>query len=774
MCTECAVLTCASTGVSILSDRVRELNIQIRFAVDEDTWPPNQPQDFTPLLLVHHEGQQTFKQATATQLARSCRHHPKQYPPDSHQSLREALSDSKTTKQLVDILAPLQDSDDAQFILVEGLPGIGKSLLLQEMAYGWAKRNFLQKFKIVLLVQLRSPAVQQVSLVADLFQLVCKRETDSKEVATACSKYLFNKGGKDLVFLFDGYDEFPEHLQKDSLVADILKRKVLPHCGLVVSSRPHASVSLRQQATIRVDILGFAEEERKLYIEQSLEGHPQKVKELTNYLDSHLTINGLCYVPFIMVALLYLYDQGIPLPSNSVELYHRFVCLTICRHLAKSGHPLDNDVTNIADLPEPCYTIVKQLAKLSLKALNDNKLIFTLEEMRAACPDITATPGAINGFGLLQAVQHFGVTAKTMTFNFSHFSIQEFLAAYHVASLPVREELVVLRAKFWSNIHANMFSIYTTLTKGNQPALKQFLQQPSFLQTFKQFFSGVKDNTTVYAVSKKFLNDQIKCLHLFRCFKEAGDEEICQSISNAKGFDNKVINLSYTSLSPYDIECIALFLSCSPHKEWKKLNLFKCNIQDIGLRILHRDLTSCDVTIRVLDLRFNGFMKSSFVGDLAIHCRVKELWIGGNHTIGEDPTLYDTLSLPSSRLVRLDISCTSLSSPSAIVLFTALAKRNKLQHLGINNNLITDDACTFIATAMADTSLVTLWMAYNKISAEAVQQLVQAIKKNNTLEELWLSHYTEDIKKRIRSLQEEVEEIRENRGCHTKLKICFV
>ena len=118
------------------------------------------------------------------------------------------------------------------------------------------------------------------------------------------------------------------------------------------------------------------------------------------------------------------------------------------------------------------------------------------------------------------------------------------------------------------------------------------------------------------------------------------------------------------------------------------------------------------------------------------------------------------LSLPTSRLVGLDINSTSLSS-SSIILFTVLAKRNKLQFLGISDNLITDEACDFIAATMTDTSIVTLWMTYNKISAEAAEQLVQAIKKNNTLEELWLSHYTEDIKKRIRSLQAEVEENRE-------------
>ena len=158
-----------------------------------------------------------------------------------------------------------------------------------------------------------------------------------------------------------------------------------------------------------------------------------------------------------MVALLYLYDQEMSLPSNSVDLYLRFICLTICRHLAKSGHPLENDITDLDDFQEPYITIIKQLAKLSLKALNNNKLIFTFEEVKVACPDIKTIKEAINGFGLLQAVEHFGITTITMTFNFLHFSIQEFLAAYHVAQLSEHEKLILLQEKFWSDIHANMF-----------------------------------------------------------------------------------------------------------------------------------------------------------------------------------------------------------------------------------------------------------------------------------------------------------------------------
>ena len=256
------------------------------------------------------------------------------------------------------------------------------------------------------------------------------------------------------------------------LIADILKRQVLPHCGLILSSRPHAAIGLRKQATVRVDILGFTEAEREHYIRESMKDQPQKIVELTQYLQGHFTISSLCFVPFHIVVLVYLCKQGIPLPKSSAELYNYFISLTVCHHRAKHGHYLQGSITELTtspklcDLPEPYNKIIQQLSKLSLEALNDDKLIFTLNEIKAACPDITAIPGAIKGFGLLQAVEHFSLTGKTVTFNFLHFSIQEYLAAHYIANLPAEEELRIIEDKFWSDIHFNMFSIYVTLTKG--------------------------------------------------------------------------------------------------------------------------------------------------------------------------------------------------------------------------------------------------------------------------------------------------------------------
>ena len=683
---------------------------------------------------------------------------------DSHEKFHKMLDTSKATKEIEEILAPL-DKESA-FILIEGAPGIGKSVLLKEISYRWANKELLQKFQLVLLIYLRDTSLQQIKSVDDLLQLFCTGDKNPTEIVSACAQYLFDNGGKTLTLLLDGYDEYPEHLQKSSLIADIIKRRVLPLCGLVVSSRPHASHHLREEATIRADILGFTETEREHYIKQALPDQPHKVEELTQYLHQQPSVDSICFSPFNMVILLYLYKLGIPLPTNATELYRHFICSTISRHLSKFGKPLKHNITDLTNLPDPYNTIIQQLSKLSLEALNSNKLVFTLEEITAACPDIAAIPGAINGFGLLQAVQHFGLYAKTMTLNFIHFTIQEFLAAHYISHLPPNKELKVIEANFWNNIHFNMFSIYISLTKGQRSAFKKFLSGGFF----RKLLSGGS------AISPKFLKDQLKCFQLYKCFYESGDHTLCNTIERANIFHDRVIRLLGT-LTGSDMECISLFLTSSFNKEWERLYLFYCHIQDKGLNILYRGLRHCtNITINVLALINIGLttQSSSLISELTVKCKVKVLWIAGNHTIGEDQQLYSMLYNSSSVLERLYMTHTQLSSRAATDLFTAVKDNNKLKRLKIDYNAITDDACDAITTALKNnTCLVTLSMYDNPLSSEAIVNIIQCLKINDSLQLLGLPNCPEDIQENIRSLQEIVNNKRESRGCQVKLEIEF-
>ena len=742
--------------------------------VDDDTWPPEQPTSFTPLLLIHHQGPRTPEQVTAmaeltctgdidkVALVTGQQSDIRHAKLGSHEKFQKALETSRTTKEIKEILAPLEDSEKSCFVLIEGAPGIGKSVLLKEIAYRWGNKKLLQKTDLVLLLCLRDPSLQQIESVDDLLQLFYKRVKNATEVVSACSEYLSSNGGKNLTLLLDGYDEYPSNLQKSSLIADIIKRQVLPLCGLVVSSRPHASEHLRKQATIRVDILGFTETEREHYIKQALPDQPHKIEELTQYLHQQPSVDSICFIPFNMVILLYLFKLGISLPKNSTELYHHFICSTISRHLSKLRNPLTHNITDLTALPEPYNRIIQQLSKLSLEALNNNKLIFTLDDITAACPSIAAIPGAINGFGLLQAVQHFGLHAKTMTLHFIHFTVQEFLAAHYISHLPPNQELKVIEDKFWSPDHFNMFSIYISLTKGQRSCFKQFLS----------------DGNKAIAISPKFLEDQLKCLRLYRIFNEADDHAMCYTIEQAEIFRNKIINLEFTTLLSNDMECLSLFLTSSSNKQWEQLNLWSCHIQDKGLNILHRILRhTSDVIINQLWLPYNDLTRqsSSLISELSVKCRVRILWINGNYTIGEDQQLYYMLTTdPSTVLEELHMMVTQLSSQGAIHLFNAVKDNNTLKKLIIAINSITDDACGVITTALERNScLVTLGMYRNPLSSEAILNIVRCLEVNNTLQLLGLPDCPQGVQENVTSLQEAVNKKRESRGCQVKLKIKF-
>ena len=399
---------------------------------------------------------------------------------------------------------------------------------------------------------------------------------------------------------------------------------------------------------------------------------------------------------------------------------------------------------------------------MSLEALNNNKIIFTLDEITAACPDIATIPGAINGFGLLQAVQHFGLHAKTMmTLNFIHFTIQEFLAAHYISLLPPNEELKVIEANFWNSIHFNMFSIYISLTKGQR-------------SSFKTFLSGGNKAITI---SHKFLKDQLKCFRLYHCFNEADDHAMCNTIEQAEIFEAKDINPWGLTLAASDMECISLFLTSSFNKEWGWLYLDDCRIQDKEFNILYQGLRhSRDITINNLSLGYNLLttQSSSLISKFTVKHKVKMLKITGNHTVGEDQQLYSMLTDPSNTLKKLIMPYTKLSSKAATALFNALKDNNKLKELMIQGDDITDGACDAITTALQRNScLVTLSMWRNPLSSEAIINIVQCLKVNNTLQLLELPKCPRDIQKNITYLQEIINKKRESQECQVKLDMHF-
>ena len=132
----------------------------------------------------------------------------------SHEKFEKAFETSRITKEIEEILAPLEESKQSCFVLIEGAPGIGKSVLLKEIAYRWGNKQLLQKTDLVVMLCLQDPSLHQIKSISNLLQLFYKGDENAMEIVSACSEYLSNNGGKSLTLLLDGYDEYPSNLQK--------------------------------------------------------------------------------------------------------------------------------------------------------------------------------------------------------------------------------------------------------------------------------------------------------------------------------------------------------------------------------------------------------------------------------------------------------------------------------------------------------------------------------------------------------------------------------
>ena len=72
------------------------------------------------------------------------------------------FSQSKTSKDIKEIFAPSEDGQEPHSILIEGAPGIGKTILSKEISMRWANGQLLVNTFLVFLIFLRDPLVKKL------------------------------------------------------------------------------------------------------------------------------------------------------------------------------------------------------------------------------------------------------------------------------------------------------------------------------------------------------------------------------------------------------------------------------------------------------------------------------------------------------------------------------------------------------------------------------------------------------------------------------------
>ena len=596
----------------VANNHLQSCYINSRYSPTVDEWPPYQPRHYTTLALIHHKDKCTDATViSVTQelaVAGKFQHKVEGFSSSADSASQKPNIYSNATKNISDIFISVTASDGLTInpciILIEGAPGIGKTVLAKEIAFQWANNKLLSDKNVLLLLFLRQCNFKNIVSVENFVQYIVK----SSEMATCLAKYLLQTEGKELTIVFDGYDEISNEDRKNSIVADIIDRKIFAKCCLVITSRPTASSNLHSIVDCRVEIVGFTDEDRVDYIQTALPDNDDMVKALTLYLKSNPTINALCYIPLNMTILLCLAEDGIDkLPKTQTDMYKKFIEMTIVRFIQKSSMKGSTVINDIANLPDPHYKVFKELAQLAYKSLKIDKIVFTLNEIENVCPNMSTTSSNWNGLGLLKAVQYFKVGNNCVTFHFLHFSIQEYMAAWYISTLPNRKQIELLKKTFWQQRYYNTWIMYVGITYGRSFALKHFLSGNWFQLSTKIFKTS--------GISKKLLENKIKCLHLFQCLVESNNEDTIASVS--KFFQDNQIDLSNQTLLPSDVNTLGFFLVRSINKHWEILNLSRCNIGSIGINILCDRFLSKEsrdiVVIKKVNFSYNQLNFSSVI-----------------------------------------------------------------------------------------------------------------------------------------------------------------
>ena len=243
-------------------------------------------------------------------------------------TLRGDIDQILQVKEPIEMDYILKTDDKVRLVVVEGAPGIGKSTLAWELCRQWPTLESLKRFSLVVLLRLREEGVQSATDISDLFPC-----GDDPGLSSLVAQEVKRENGNGVLFVFDGFDEFPSELRKKSLVMDIISgSKYLPKATVLVTSRPSASAQLQEllQTGIskHIEVVGFSEKEI-LEFAHSILG--DSFTNFRQYLSANPVVKGMMYNPLncaIVVGVYQdTYESGKPVPHTQTQLYTK---LTRC------------------------------------------------------------------------------------------------------------------------------------------------------------------------------------------------------------------------------------------------------------------------------------------------------------------------------------------------------------------------------------------------------------------------------------------------------------
>ena len=406
-------------------------------------------------------------------------------------------------------------------VLIEGPAGCGKTTLSWHVCREWAAGRLFQQFSLLIHISLEDQQVHSAKCLADTIP------HESSEMRQSVAIALSQQGGRSVCFLFDAWDEAPRALQgRNSYLFKFVTgsyTRMLPHCSIVVTSRP-AAAGLYPYFTARVSIRGFGAIKPKEFIDVSLEDRTSKQK-LLQALCEKPQVNDLCNLPINAAIVVHLFQQSYStLPSTRTGIFRVLVCNLLLRYMQlRTDHRLDEvqELTGFEQLPYDILQHFNSVCGLAFQGIMEDRKVFFLDSLQKLGLKHSSSP-----LGLMQAQQQLTGFGARHCYSFLHYAVQEFLAAYHISKLSEEEQKKYVGQILHSTPLSTVLPFYAGLTGlSNEGACGILLEVTK--QPLDWYAVSLALSHTLHESSDR----RRLFLALLNCIYEAQNPSICKLVN---------------------------------------------------------------------------------------------------------------------------------------------------------------------------------------------------------------------------------------------------